>query len=162
MNKKIISLLLCVIMLTAVLAGCGGSSYREDVPLAELVEVMDSAAGGSEAMTEASGTYFESMMKLTSQDYTEACVKMDSQGININEYGVFKTAGEAEAKALAEKLEEYLAYRIAIWAPEYMPEEFPKLEDAQVTVCGSYLMYSILDDSGRAQAAEGFEAALKG
>ena len=41
-----------------------------------------------------------------------------------------------------------------------MPEELPKLEEAQVKVCGEYVMYAILSDETAGDAFAAFESAL--
>jgi hypothetical protein len=42
-----------------------------------------------------------------------------------------------------------------------MPHEKPKLEAAEIKVCGLYVMYAILDDASRQTALSDFEKALK-
>lgn len=161
MKIKRISLILALALMLSLLAACGGGGYRDDVSMTTLENAVDSALGGAGSMIQAPASYVESTIKLTDADFEESCIKLDSQGININEYGIFKTADKSAAKALETKLKDYLQYRLDIWMPEYMPEELPKLENATVTVAGNYLMYSILDDSGRDAVASAFEDALK-
>lgn len=159
--KKSISILLCMVLLMGLLAACGGS-YRDDASISELEAAIDSSIGGAGSMIKAPDSYISFPIQIEASDYAEACIKVDSQGININEYGVFKTTGKDQAAALKTKLEESLAHRVETWMPEYMPEELPKLENAVVTVCGNYVMYAILDSDGRTAAANAFENTLKG
>ena len=44
---------------------------------------------------------------------------------------------------------------------EYMPEEKPKLENAEVKTVGNYVMYAILSDDGKKSAFGAFEKSLK-
>ena len=41
--------------------------------------------------------------------------------------------------------------------PEYLPDEFPKRQNAKLWTEGSYVMYAILSDDGREAALEAFE-----
>ena len=159
--KRSISILLCTVLLLGLLAACG-SSYKDDVSISELESAIDSAIGGAGSMIKAPDSYVSFPIQLEASDYAEACIKLDSQGIIINEYGVFKTSGKEQANALKNKLESYLSTSIENWNPAYMPEELPKLENAVVTVCGNYVMYAILDSDGRTAAENAFENALKG
>lgn len=159
--KTKISLILSVVMLLGLLAACGGGSYKDDVAVSQLESAIDEAIGGGNTMIQAPETYVSTTMKLDAANYAEACIKMDSQGVNINEYGVFKAADESSAKALKTMLDSYLKFRQDSWAPEYMPEELPKLQNATVTVKGSYVMYAILSEEARSAAESAFENALK-
>jgi len=88
-------------------------------------------------------------------------VKINAKGVNIDEYGVFKAADEKEAASVKAAAEGYLRFRLDTWMREYMPEELPKLENAQVKVCGSYVLYAILDEDAAQAVFDAFEAALK-
>jgi len=43
---------------------------------------------------------------------------------------------------------------------EYMPEEFPKLESAEVKTAGNYVIYAILSDNDKKAAFDAFNKAL--
>ena len=44
---------------------------------------------------------------------------------------------------------------------EYMPEEFPKLQNAETKTIGNYVMYAILSDSDKQAVFSAFEKTLK-
>ena len=43
----------------------------------------------------------------------------------------------------------------------YQPEEKPKLDGAEITVQGSYVLFTILGEADRDAAVKAFQAALK-
>lgn len=157
-----LALILSTVMLLGLMTACGGASYRDDVPVSQLETAIEAAIGGGDTMIQATDTYMTTSMKLEASSYEEACVKMDSQGVNIDEYGVFKAADEGSAKELKTLLDAYLQFRLDSWAPEYMPDQLPKLQNAEVIVKGSYVMYTILSEEARTAAEEAVENALKG
>ncbi|NCC67524.1 MAG: DUF4358 domain-containing protein [Clostridia bacterium] len=160
--KKTTVLLLCSILIFSALAACGGSSsYRTDVPAADIAAAVDAILADGADMAELSDTYITGSMQLSVGDYKDYCVKIASKGVNINEYGIFKGTDGGHAKTIKADLEAYLQMRLDSWMPEYMPEELPKLENAEIKVCGTYVMYAILSDEERAAAFSAFETAVK-
>jgi hypothetical protein len=160
--KKTTVLLLCSILIFSALAACGGSSsYRTDVPAADIAAAVDAILADGADMAELSDTYITGSMQLSVGDYEDYCVKIASKGVNINEYGIFKGTDGDHAKTIKADLEAYLQMRLDSWMPEYMPEELPKLENAEIKVCGTYVMYAILSDEERAAAFSAFETAVK-
>lgn len=160
--KKKIALLLCSILIISALAACGSSaSYRDDVPAADIATAVDAVLATGANMSTLSDTYITGSMQLSVEDYADYCAKIASKGITVNEYGIFKGTDENHAKTIQSELEAYLQMRLDSWMPEYMPEELPKLENAEVKVCGTYVMYAILSDEERAAAFAAFENALK-
>ena len=79
----------------------------------------------------------------------------------VDEYGVFKARDAENAKALKAEVEAYLKNRLETWMDEYMPEEKPKVENAECRVFGNYVTYAILSESDRAAAFKAIDAALK-
>ena len=162
MKNKAITVITALLILS-LLAACGGpsSAYRTDVPAADIATAIDAVIADGADMVTLSDTYITGSMKLTVDDYEDYCVKIASKGININEYGVFKGADEAHAQSIKTELEAYLKIRLDSWMPEYMPEELPKLQNADVKVCGTYVIYAILSDDERATAFDTFENTIK-
>ena len=92
-------------------------------------------------------------------------LRVASDGSNLDEFAVFACRNEAAAKELSKRLEEYLAslYREnREWYLSYIPEEIPKLRDAEVGVFGRYAVYAILSADRRQRALDlAREALLK-
>lgn len=158
MKKRILPLVLALCLLAG-LSACGGkSAYRSDVPVASLAEKVD-AHLDSAALAEMTESYVSGAMRLDTGLFSEYVVKVNAQGVNINEYGIFKASGSvSDAKAAVEG---YLQLRRDSWMEEYMPEEKPKLESAKVSVAGQYVYYTILSDETRRAVEAEIEAALK-
>lgn len=149
-------------MLLGLLAACGGNgSYRDDVSIDELAAAVDAAIADSGAMIEAPDNYISGTMQMPVSEYDGYCIKLNSMGVNIDEYGIFKGKDSEQVQEIKKAAEEYLRwYMEERWMPEYMPQEYPKLENAEVKVAGNYVMYAILSDSTRASAFEVFQNAL--
>ena len=146
--KKYIALILAMLMALCLLSACGG--HNDSDPGFEAVSTAVKNAADSDIMTDIPESYMESMMKLTADNYSECLVRISSVGTSIDEYGVFKTK---DPSAMEDALNDYLAYRMEIWMDEYLPQELPKLQNAQVWAVGNYVMY-VISDSETIDAAE--------
>ena len=158
--KRVIALLLLLAALLS-LGACGKKeTCRSDVPLSELAAAVEKHLDGGSlaAMTEG---YLTGPMKLDTSLFAEALVKINAYGANIDEYGIFKAPDEAGVAAVKKAAEDYLQLRKDTWMEEYMPEEKPKLTQAEVKVCGLYVLYVIVADDVRGPILADFEAALK-
>ena len=140
------------------LAACGGAKQK-DVPVSELSAAVASALGQSDSFVPRD-VMFLGLTKKTSAELGDYAVIASNQSTNVDEIGIFK-AGTMTAKDLQAAAEDYLAKRIASWMDEYMPQEKPKLTNAEVRVSGDYVMYAILSDEDKATAFSAFENALK-
>ena len=154
-----VSALLCAVLLMMLLAACGGGGSGKDVPVSDITAAVNNAIGKADVLTE-SDSMFLGLTKKSADELGEHAVLINVYGANIDEYGVFK-AGTMSAKDLKSTVDDYLAKRVASWMEEYMPEEKPKLTNAEVKVSGDYVMYCILSDADKAAAFSAFEAALK-
>jgi hypothetical protein len=161
MIKKFVASALLLVALLA-LAACGGSSeeYKSDVATADIAEQV-SASLESDSLIAMDESYLTNAMQLDPTMFADYTVMVNSKGVNIDEFGIFKAPDADSVAEVEEAIKGYLQLRIDTWMPEYMPEEYPKLENAEVTTCGQYVMYAILaDDSAQTAFAE-LETALK-
>ncbi len=158
--KRSICILLCLAALLC-LGACGKkAAWRTDVPLSTLAEVVEKHLdGGSLAAMQES--YLKGAMKLDPAIFADWLVKINAYGANIDEYGIFKAPDEAGVAAVKQAAEDYLKLRRDTWMEEYMPEEKPKLTQAEVKVCGLYVIYAIVSDDVRRKILTDFENALK-
>ena len=158
--KRSICILLCLAALLC-LGACGKKeTWRTDVPLSTLAEVVEKHLdGGSLAAMQES--YLKGAMKLDPAIFSDWLVKINAYGANIDEYGIFKAPDEAGVAAVKQAAEDYLKLRRDTWMEEYMPEEKPKLTQAEVKVCGLYVIYVIVSDDARGKILTDFENALK-
>lgn len=150
--------LLALSTLLCLLAACGGA--KDDVPVADIVSAVDTAVG-TDSLVQVDENYVNGRLKVDVSGCAEYAVKINSMGTNVDEYGLFKAKDEDAAKALAEDVQAYLDERLATWMDEYMPEEKPKVEKAEVKTVGVYVMYTILSDKGAAAAFKALDEAVK-
>lgn len=101
---------------------------RTDISLAEMTE-----------------GYISGIMNCDLTKVAEYVVCVDASGTTVDEFGIFKAA-EASGDEVEAMLTEYLKTRVDTWMDEYMPEQKPKVENAQVKNIGDYYFYAILDD----------------
>ena len=157
--KKTISILLAAALALCLLAGCGKKAVSEP-DMSALADLVDAAIGNEGALVETDANYIKGMMKMDVSDYAAYTVKINTIGIAIDEYGIFKGADEAQAKEIKTAVENYLQLREDTWMKEYRPEEFPKLQAAEVWTEGNYVMYAILSDDAKAAASGAFTGAF--
>ena len=80
----------------------------------------------------------------------------------LEEFGVVLAKDGASAAQVEQTLTDYLKRRNDEWTGQYMVDEYPKLEKAQVKRDGLYVCYLVLTEQERAAAFEAFDALLKG
>ena len=142
-------------MCLAALAACGTDSGAAD-PGSEAVAEAVKAAAGTDGMAEQSVDYIANMFKLHSGSYADALVMIANMGTTIDEYGIFHGSDAAQTEALQTAVNDYLQLRLDAWMPEYMPEEFPKLQNAKVWAEGNYVFYAILGEDAKTAAGDAF------
>lgn len=157
-----ITLLLCAVAMLCSLAACGSSSstVRDDVSAKDLSEAV-AAVLTQDSLVTAPDSYISGSMKMDMSGYKGYDVKINSKGVNIDEYGVFQGKDAAQAAEIKKAVEDYIQRYKDRWVPEYMPGERPKLDSSEVKVEGNYVMYAILSDSDKTAAFDAFEKALQ-
>lgn len=160
-TSKISLALLLTLALTLLLSACGSKgNLRDDVALTDLAAAFEAKIEDSEGLIEPGASYIAGSMKLNTEELGEYIIKISSYSTNINEYGVFKAASTDEAKALVETLEAYLVMRDEAWMPEYLPDQYVKLENAEVRQQGLYVLYTILGEAEQEAVFAEFDAML--
>ncbi len=161
MMRKAIILLFALLSAFCMLSSCAKKeAWRADVPMSELTAAVE-AGLASEGLTAMDEAYLKGALKLDDSLFDDYAVKINAYGVNIDEYGIFKALDEDSVPSVRAAVEDYLRLRKETWMEEYMPEEKPKLEAAEVRTCGLYVMYAILSDGERETAFSGFEDALR-
>ncbi|MGM9527391.1 MAG: DUF4358 domain-containing protein [Oscillospiraceae bacterium] len=160
-NTKFIALFLCLIMTAAALTACGGGEVRNDVAVSELSAKINSELESGADLVDAPESYISSSMGFDLSSVSEYVVKINSRGVNIDEYGIFKAEDDSQLQQLQTAVSNYLQFRVDTWMVEYMPEEFPKLQNAETKTIGNYVMYAILSDSDKQAVFSAFEKTLK-
>ncbi len=148
--KKILCLTLACILLLA-LAACGdGTTYADTLSVSRLGAEARAALKDQKDYTVADSGYLDDFFFLPSY-VTEHTVFFSTEGNDINEIGIFHVT-EGNAQTMATTLSNYLTdsyEQNAAWYDSYIPQETPKLRDAEVRVFGNYVIYGILSDADR-------------
>ena len=163
-NKKHLSLVLAALLaFTAlILPSCGTTaSYSIETPVSKLAAAADDALPQGSSMTDVPDDYIKGMMKIDVSAFAEHVVKIQSSGINIDEYGIFKAPSDDAVDSIKGIVDNYLAMRLDTWMEEYMPEEKPKLQSATVKVMGRYVVYCILSDDAKSDVFSAIDSILR-
>ena len=161
MKRKIkLTVTAAALLLLTLLAACGNSAGAKNVPVSDITAAVSAALDKTDSLAESDGMFL-GLTKQSAEQIGDHAVLINVYGTNIDEYGVFK-AGSMSAKDLKTVADDYLAKRLDSWMEEYMPEEKPKLTNAEVRVSGDYVMYCILSDADKTTAFQAFETAIKG
>ncbi len=168
-TSRVLSLLLAAICLFSVCA-CGSHAYRNDLSSVSVLDTVTAAVTAEDGYAAVEGSYINA--SAWGEDYTillEAVsdyriVISDRADMNIDEIGVFHVENSSDVRDVERIVKEYLTAqqtRYKDLLQSYNPDELPKSENGKVTVCGQYILYTILDDDATAAAHEAFEGALK-
>ena len=160
--KKILCLALALLLLALPLTACS-KKYADDLSAEDLSnEIAIHLNGTIPDYSIADEGYLDDYFAIP--DYvTDHMIHFSTAGNDLDEFGVFHVT-EGNAQDLETELEDYLeeAYeQNKDWYDSYMPEETPKLRDAEVKVFGTYVVYVILADADRQAAFDAVEKALK-
>lgn len=147
--------MLCLALALGLLAACGSEAKQPE--MSEVVAAVEGVVP-TEGMTQLDANYLKNVFKLDESQYADCLVMTTNVGTTIDEFGIFKGADSAQAAELKTAVEEYLQFRLDSWMPEYLPEEFPKLQGAKLWAEGDYVMYAILSDDAMTAAGDAFTA----
>lgn len=158
---KKIRLIAAALLLILLLGLCAcGAKYVEDMPMSRFATIIDTRMGGQD-LAEMNSGYLSGAMHLDPASFASYVVKLNSKGVNIDEYGVFRAPDAKSVDAVKDSIEGYLKMRRDTWMKEYMPEEKPKLDKAEVKVYGIYVLYVIAADDVREEVYQDVEKLLK-
>ena len=157
---RLVSALLCLALALGLLSACGSKETAQP-ELSEVVAALE-AVVPTEGMVQLDANYLKNVFKLEESQYAACCVMSTNVGTSIDEFGIFQGADSSQAAELKSAVEAYLQFRLDSWMPEYLPEEFPKLQSAKLWTEGNYVMYAILADDTQAAAGDAFTACFKG
>ena len=165
MKTRILSIILLAVMLIpmTILTACGESaSYASDIAVTELSAAADAKLPDPDDFATMTSDYIVGMMEIDTSAFADYAVKLRASGANIDEYGIFKAPTEADVAGVEATVKAYLAKRVESWMPEYMPEEFPKMQAATVKVMGQYVVYCILSEDVKTEVFTAIENILLG
>lgn len=153
--KKILSLLFVTVFILTV-ASCTPEaqvSYRDDTKcliLCENVEDKLTLADGLEFLDKGELALMSEPAVADILSLTDDQVFRFTGGNSFDEYAIFHVAKEEDVETVKKAFEEYMKIKRedALYRT-YFPGEEYKLDDAQVTVYGKYVVYGALSEEGR-------------
>lgn len=148
-----------VLVFCLILASCSG--VKDDIPVQILAASLGEEIGGFENMAEASTDYIKYCMGSDLSIYSEYIVLYPFAGTVYNEFGIFKVDDKADLDKGIEEVSNYINFKKENWDTRYNGEEFEKIEKAEVTNCGRYILYTILGDGERKEVINEFKDELK-
>ena len=159
--KKLFAYILTSALLL-LLPACHSTKYRDDLTSQELSDrvtvALDADGEYVIAANDALEDYFQ-----TPAFVREHSVRFRSNRNNIDEFGIFHVSDSAK-KEMQIILSSYLSDSLSAnrsWYDSYIPQETPKLRDAEVRIFGDYVAYAILSKEDRTVFFDTLEAALK-
>lgn len=167
--KRTVALTLAVLMILTALVSCGGDKYRDDLTSAQVMETVLASVPLEEGYRQVSdgfisesswGASYTVLLENTEDHYIAVSEKSD---MNVDEIGVFHVKDGGKVDDLKAIVTDYLTARTRQFEDllaSYNPEELPKLDEAEVEVCGNYIYYSILSETRTEAAKDAFEGAI--
>lgn len=149
-----------VIALSAASCGSSEPSYKDDAAVDDVTTQIIAVKDGW-SFVQMPDSYISGAMQFDLSGCAEYAVEINSLGTNVDEFGVFKASDADSVAAIEKRVDDYFKFRLDNWMEEYMPEEKPKLENAERRTYGLYVVYCLFDDSTRASAFDAVEAYLK-
>ncbi len=150
-----------ILLILSLFTGCGAKTakVKDDVAVADISSAV-AAVLSDDALVSVPETYISGSMKMDVSDYDSYDVKVNSKGVNIDEFGIFKAKDSSQVATVTQAVRDYIQMRKDTWMEEYMPEERPKLDNSEIMILGNYVMYAILSDENKHAAFDAFEKAL--
>jgi len=158
--KRIFRSVLSLILILS-LSACSAKSYVDNKSSATIADEALVSLRDGVIYRAADESYLEDYF--TAPDYaSDAAIRHAMDAGNLNELGVYHVPAEkvGEMKAL---LEGYLADALQknqSWYDSYIPQETPKLRDAEVKVFGNYVAYAIFNSRDRRAVFQSLEKSL--
>ena len=157
MKRILIALLAITLLLCAV--ACTKTSYKNDVAVTSLADAAVTSLSDGKEYSTADSDFLDTYFAMP--DYvTASVIRFSTDGNDLNEFGIYQVT-EGNADAMKANLSEYLTEFYELYNANYLPEETPKLRDAEVRVFGNYVAYAMLNDADRATFFDAVEKALK-
>ncbi|MBR3894116.1 MAG: DUF4358 domain-containing protein [Clostridia bacterium] len=159
MKRFFLSVLSLLLLLST--SACAAKSYADDKTTAAIADEALVNLRDGVIYRAADESYLEDYF--TSPDYaSDAAIRHAMDANNLNELGVYHVPAEkvGEMKALLEGYLKDALQKNQSWYDSYIPQETPKLRDAEVKVFGNYVAYAIFDSRNRRAVFNSLEKSL--
>lgn len=156
--KRIILTILALTLLLSLVA-CKSTNYTDDKKVTDLADGIVTALNDGKTYSTAEADFLDSYF--AKPDYvTESVIRFSTDGNDLNEFGIYHVS-EGKAENMKALLTKYVTDFYDLYNANYLPEETPKLRDAEVKVFGNYVVYAMLNDADRENLFSSVESALK-
>lgn len=160
MMKRMIAAMLSLVLLLS-FAACKKEVYADNIKATDLADHAVTALNDGVTYLPADSGYLDDYF--TAPDYvTESVIYFASDTNNLNELGIYRVS-EGNAEKMETVLKDYLKSSLEknqSWYDSYIPEETPKLRDAEVKVFGNYVVYAIFDAKDRTTVFDSIKGKL--
>lgn len=140
------------------LVACAKKSYRNDLSAMEVAATLSESIGLDADFGDR--TMLSDQIIISSDSDLTVCTAKD--GTNIDEFGVWHTENPAQARRQLETYLERSYQQNKAYYDSYIPDQTPKLRDAEVRIFGSYAVYAVLDPEQKANFFRAAEKLLSG
>lgn len=156
-NLRIIAAII-FICLTALLVCACGNREPKDITLAELDAAVSPTVANSSKLTVMDDDYIAGMISPDLTVSGDRILKLQTEGTELDQYGLFKLPNEKAVESAVTLLESYIKVLSDSWgAFNYLPGEQVKLDSAKVSREGNYVWFTILS----ADETAAFDDAVK-
>ena len=160
--KKILLAILSLALLCSLIS-CGENvNYADDKAAKDLADTATAALGDNISYLGAEDGFFDDYFTMPAY-VTDSATRFAPDTNNLNEFGVFHVES-GKADAMKDMLKAYLSEcleRNEAFYDSYIPQETPKLRDAEVKVFGNYAVYAIASKEDRTAFFDAVKDALK-
>lgn len=158
MKKIVLTILIIIAFIT--LAACGDTAeYKDDVTVDEIADSFNAVITNASIMTKADESFIALNFDIDTSLCDEYVIYIPTSS-NADHYGVFKANSKENVDKLVDDIEAYLQMRRDTWMSEYLPEEYPKVENAVCKTAGLYVTFLVLDDTSRSSSVAAFNQTL--
>ena len=161
-HSRVLSFFFVLLLLPFSLFSCKNTEkYRDSLSSEELARDAEAVLSDTDFLSVGAEHLSDYVTLPSFADDVTICLSTD--GNRLDEFGIWHTDLQ-NADAAKDLFSEYLSTsldRNRTFFDSYIPEETPKLRDAEVRVYGSYVAYAILDAPHRKLFFDTIEAALK-
>lgn len=117
---------------------------------AEVTKEIISGFSADTSMSEVSADRISNYYDLTGEDYKDCSLYIEGSGGFADEVAVFEAASAEKVKTIQEAAKARIERRRKDF-DGYNPDELTKIDDAQVTAKGNYVLVLITDDNAAAK-----------
>ena len=147
--KRFITIIFCSLALFVSFCSCA-KKYRQDLSPYELADYVEKELPGTPlCVLDKQADFYAGKLSLEEISFA---LRVAEDGSDLDEFGVFACSDENSAKSFSKELDAYLEtlyQENREWYLSYIPNEVPKLQNAEVKTFGRYVAYAILNENER-------------